>query len=158
MDAEKVGKRIAELRKAQNLTQKELAAKLHITDGAVSKWERGINFPDLSLLEPLAAALHTSVIQLLSLEDATNHEVADALSEISLAEKQHLVKELKNRALINTVIGLVLAAALFTASKIFANHNIYGLSQICTTGMLGPIGTLIGSEIYLIRRLRKLSC
>lgn len=156
MDAEKVGKRIAELRKEQGLTQKELASKLHITDGAVSKWERGINFPDLSLMEPLATALGTSVIQLLSLESATNHEVASAMSQISLTEKKRMIKNFKIRAFLNIIIGLILCFALLIASKIFANYNIYGLAQICTMGMLGFVGTIIGSEVHLVQHLRKL--
>lgn len=156
MDAKKIGKRIVELRKSKGMTQKELAAKLHVTDGAVSKWERGINFPDLSLMDSLAAALDTSVIQLLSLESATNYEVASVLSEISVIEKKRLAKELKLRAFVNIMIGLMLIVALLTASKIFADHDIYGLAQICTTGMLGFTGTLIGSEVYFIRHLHKL--
>lgn len=48
---------IAAARKEQNMTQKELAAALHVSDRAVSKWERGAGFPDISLLEPLADTL-----------------------------------------------------------------------------------------------------
>lgn len=51
MNAEYTGKKIAELRKNKDMTQKELAEKLHVTDKAVSKWERGVNFPDLELNE-----------------------------------------------------------------------------------------------------------
>ena len=45
MDAGKTGKFIAKKRKSMNMTQNELAKKLHITDKAVSKWERGLSFP-----------------------------------------------------------------------------------------------------------------
>ena len=65
MDAEKVGKFISERRKAMNLTQNELAHKLHITDKAVSKWERGLSFPDISILIPLAEILNISLYDLL---------------------------------------------------------------------------------------------
>ena len=65
MDAEKTGKFICEKRKAINLTQKELAEKLHITDKAVSKWERGLSFPDISILIPLAEILNISLYDLL---------------------------------------------------------------------------------------------
>lgn len=65
MDAEKTGKFISEKRKAINLTQKELANKLHITDKAVSKWERGLSFPDISILIPLAEILNISLYDLL---------------------------------------------------------------------------------------------
>ena len=47
------------------MTQKELAAALHVSDRAVSKWERGAGFPDISLLEPLADALGLGVLDLL---------------------------------------------------------------------------------------------
>ena len=43
MDAKKLGQFIAEIRKEQNMTQAELASKLHVTDKAVSKWERGVS-------------------------------------------------------------------------------------------------------------------
>lgn len=65
MDAEKIGKFISERRKAINLTQNELAKKLHITDKAVSKWERGLSLPDISVLIPLAEILDISLYDLL---------------------------------------------------------------------------------------------
>ena len=46
MDSEKMGKYIAKLRKQKNMTQKELADKINVTDKAVSKWERGKGIPD----------------------------------------------------------------------------------------------------------------
>ena len=65
MDAGKTGKFISEKRKAINLTQKELADKLHVTDKAVSKWERGLSFPDISILIPLAEILDINLYDLL---------------------------------------------------------------------------------------------
>lgn len=65
MDAGKIGKFISERRKAINLTQNELANKLHITDKAVSKWERGLSLPDISVLIPLAEILDIGLYDLL---------------------------------------------------------------------------------------------
>ena len=65
MDIGKIGKFISERRKASNLTQNELAKKLHITDKAVSKWERGLSLPDISVLIPLAEILDISLYDLL---------------------------------------------------------------------------------------------
>ena len=65
MDKEKTGALIAAARKEKNMTQKELAKALHVSDRAVSKWERGAGFPDVSLLEPLADALGLRVLDLL---------------------------------------------------------------------------------------------
>ena len=66
MDAHKTGALIAQTRKERGLTQKELSQALHVSAQAVSKWERGLNFPDLSLLEPLGDCLGLTVSELLS--------------------------------------------------------------------------------------------
>ena len=60
------GAQIKTLRENKKLTQEELAQKINVTAKAVSKWETGNGFPDISLLEPLASALGISVIELLS--------------------------------------------------------------------------------------------
>lgn len=57
---------IRRLRERKKLTQEELAEKIHVSGKAVSKWETGKGFPDISLLELLAKALDISVIELLS--------------------------------------------------------------------------------------------
>ncbi|MBG0788399.1 MAG: helix-turn-helix transcriptional regulator [Anaerolineaceae bacterium] len=62
---------ISNLRKEKQLTQKDLAEQLGVTDKAVSKWERGLSCPDISLLSPLAAILGISVSELLNGERAT---------------------------------------------------------------------------------------
>ena len=57
MNQKKIGKFISERRKHKNLTQQELANLLNISDRAVSKWERGINLPDASLMLELCNIL-----------------------------------------------------------------------------------------------------
>ena len=66
MDAQKTGRLITQARKEKGLTQKGLAQVLHVSAQAVSKWERGLNFPDLALLEPLGDCLGLTVSELLS--------------------------------------------------------------------------------------------
>lgn len=65
LDKEKFGAFVAALRKERGLTQKELAGRLYVSDKAVSKWERGLSLPDVTLLTPLAEALGVSVTELL---------------------------------------------------------------------------------------------
>jgi transcriptional regulator with XRE-family HTH domain len=65
MNYEKIGEFIAEKRKEKNLTQVELARKLGVTDKAVSKWERGLGCPDVSILEILSKELDVSILELL---------------------------------------------------------------------------------------------
>ena len=66
MDNLQTGAFIRELRKDKGLTQKDLAGQLHITDRAVSKWERGLCAPDLATLEPLAEILGVTVTELIA--------------------------------------------------------------------------------------------
>ncbi len=65
MDNIKTGNLIKEQRKEKGMTQKDLAKILNITDSAVSKWERGICAPDISLIESLAAALDITVTEII---------------------------------------------------------------------------------------------
>lgn len=65
MTNEKMAALIAGRRKAMGMTQKQLAEKLHVTDKAVSKWERNLSCPDIATLAPLAAALEVTVPELL---------------------------------------------------------------------------------------------
>ena len=79
MDTEKFGKFIAACRMDNHMTQKELAQKLQVTDKAVSRWERGKGFPDISFLVPLSEALNISVPELMRSErDDTKREVFSA--------------------------------------------------------------------------------
>ena len=63
---------IKALREKQNLTQKELAEQIGVSDKTVSKWETGKGLPDITLLEPLAGALGVSVTELLAGEIRVN--------------------------------------------------------------------------------------
>ena len=66
------GAMIRRLRENRGMTQQQLAEKLAVSDKAVSKWETGRGYPDISLIEPLAGALGVSIIELFSGEDVTN--------------------------------------------------------------------------------------
>ena len=72
MDKYVTGAVIRKLRESKNMTQEELAEKIYVTGKAVSKWENGQGFPDISLIEPLSKALDISVIELLSGETIFN--------------------------------------------------------------------------------------
>lgn len=77
MDAEKFGRFVADRRKNLNMTQKDLAAKIQVTDKAVSKWERGLGFPDINTIEVLAAALDVSITELMKSEITNANAVAE---------------------------------------------------------------------------------
>lgn len=90
MNNEKIGNFIRFLRKEANLTQKELADKLGITDRAVSKWERGRGCPDISLIEDVAKILGVSVLELLKGERLEKKD----LKEQDLIETMNYTKKL----------------------------------------------------------------
>ena len=66
MDCEKIGALILRLRRERGMTQRQLAQCLSVTDKAVSKWERGLGCPDVSLLPGLSAALGVELTALLA--------------------------------------------------------------------------------------------
>ena len=66
------GSMIRQLRERRAITQQQLAEKLSVSDKAVSRWETGRGYPDITLVEPLAAAPGVSVIELFSGENVVN--------------------------------------------------------------------------------------
>ena len=97
MDHYVTGTTIKALREKYRMTQAELAEKLCVSDKAVSKWENGRGFPDVSLLEPLGKALHISVPELLCGQTVTNTNRASNI--------------LKSRFYVCPVCGNVILAA-----------------------------------------------
>jgi len=86
MNNEKMGHFIAELRRTHQMTQKELAAKLDVSDKAVSKWERGQSYPDILLLAPLSESLGITVMELLDGERAGQKTAEAETSVINALE------------------------------------------------------------------------
>ncbi len=76
------GTMIRELREQKRVTQAELAAKLSVSDKAISKWETGKGYPDISLIEPLSAALGISVIELLSGVNVNNQNRSGNMKKV----------------------------------------------------------------------------
>lgn len=111
MDHQKIGSFIAQVRKERGLTQKELGAQLHVSDRAVSKWERGLNLPDASLFEPLCEELGITVTELLrgEREEATIPELEKMVSDtVILAGKKEKAKKRYRTLAVLLVIALLL--------------------------------------------------
>lgn len=129
MDNIKIGTFIKQLRKEKKLTQKELAEKLGITDRAISKWERGLGCPDISLLEPLANALDTSILELLKgehLQKNQSYTEKDLLESMHLSKKNTL-KKIKNISNYITIIIITITSLFIIITNIksilFANQT-----------------------------------
>lgn len=117
MDQIKIGRFIAERRKAKNLTQMQLAEKLCITDRAISKWERGKGMPDSSLMLDLCDELEISVNELLS------GEIIDMKEYNQKAEQQlmEMVKERekKDKILLHIEVFIGVLASIILLSCVF---------------------------------------
>lgn len=81
MDQIKIGRFIAEMRKEQSLTQRQLADRIGISDKTVSKWETGKGLPEVSLMMPLCDTLRINVNELLSGERLTDSEYQEKAEE-----------------------------------------------------------------------------
>ncbi len=99
MDQVKIGGFIAKCRKEKNMTQRELADKLGISDKTISKWETGNGLPEASLMVPLCDALGITVNELLTGERITAEEYKERAEEtmVALAEMKTEVSSLKRK-------------------------------------------------------------
>lgn len=82
MDSKKIGRQIFSLRTEKGMTQKELADKMHLSDRTVSKWERGVGLPDISLLRELSAILEVNIENLLSGDLNANDTIGGNMKNI----------------------------------------------------------------------------
>lgn len=119
MNKEIFGAFIAQTRKEIGLTQKSLADQLHVTDKAVSKWERGLCYPDLTLMEKLAAALGLTMTELMACQREKEEEIPvqnqdlamRSLLDISGETIQRQRKTIWKRVAVAAAVLLVLLAA-----------------------------------------------
>ena len=121
MDQIKIGKFIAEERKAKKYTQRELADKLSISDKTISKWERGNGFPEVSLLLPLCNELEITVNELLSGErlQAMDYKKKAEENMVNLVkEAQESKKKIIMSAMVSVLV-IVAAVPLFVVAGMF---------------------------------------
>lgn len=116
MDLVKIGKYVAGKRKELGLTQKQLAEKLGMSDKSVSKWERGICLPDVSVYEEYCSILGISINEFLAGEDIAQENIVkkseDNLIQIT-TDSKHRQKKLKTVIAVLSV--LVLATAMIVS-------------------------------------------
>lgn len=130
MDNLKTGKYIQKLRQEKNLTQNDLAKKLFISDKAISKWERGLCAPDISLLEKLAEILDTSVIELLRGERLNNNSINknDALNTINDIKEITTKSNIKK---IDKIFMCLLIILILYILLLFINPIKYQKYKLC---------------------------
>lgn len=115
MDNTKTGALIAERRRALGLTQEALADRLHVTNKAVSKWERGLSFPGVDLLVPLAETLGVTVMDLLAGEVVEPPQAAETAEAVAVGALTDAQRTRRRAWLAVDLMGMFLAAVLIIA-------------------------------------------
>lgn len=123
MDHQKFAQCVKDARTEKGLTQKELASRLHISDKAVSKWERGLSFPDIELLGPLSQELTIPLSVLLNVEELTgNAENAHGqgfetlLADLLAVMKENVQREFHRRRRGLRILSIILAILIILAA------------------------------------------
>ena len=152
MDAVRTGGLIAQVRREKELTQKDLAEKLHVSVQAVSKWERGLSCPDIGLLEPLAEALDLTVTELLAGERGQTPGEEAVRDTLRLGLAQLSPKIRRWRWLFIAAAALLLALVLWLG-YVWVRDNTEWLPQretvvreLDTSGQDGQIASALGSS------------
>lgn len=153
MDANKFGRFVAERRKELKMTQKDLATKIQVTDKAVSKWERGLGFPDITTIECLADALNVSIIELMKSERETENVAIDetvVVDVLDMAGKD--VQKKQTRILIILFVTTFLCALAEMLQSIDWKAEKLSMSAtIPYTAIIPGIVTIIVSVIYKLK-------
>lgn len=145
MDAKKFGTFIATLRKENGMTQVELAKKLRVTDKAVSKWERGLGFPDINTIEPLADALGVSVLEIMRSERISETEITQDTAAAALTDTFEFVK-FQRKAERKSIIKI----AGCIAAVLFLIFLIDGMGWLGFAMVYFPVICLVASVALLI--------
>ncbi len=153
MEAEKFGKFIARCRKNREMTQKELARKLNVTEQAVSRWECGKGFPDIQLLVPLAESLEISVSELMNLEKKNDEKATKTLTDgdvkrmlVNLSEMEKKNRR-ENKNL--TAICIVITAVAGTSAW------LSGHASFLAAWILGAFTAVAAAGLFLFIRSQK---
>ena len=125
MDPKKTGIIISDARKKLNMTQKDLADKLYVSDKAVSKWERGLCFPDISVLIPLTEILNISLYDLLRGEKVNKKEVEETIKNtINYSNSEIKRKKKKYITICSIIISIIVLVSIVSLIFISKNNDI----------------------------------
>lgn len=132
------GKFISDLRKEKNLTQKQLAEILNVSDKAISRWETGKGFPDVNSLIALSEFFKVSVNELLTgkiIEEETLSEIADKNVIVAIETKEKAVKKKKLQTILCVIIFSVLLLPpaiptfIYLVDSIITNASFENISE-----------------------------
>lgn len=160
MDLKEFGRFVARLRHERGLTQSQLAEELGVTDKAVSRWERAIGFPDITLLAPLASALGVSVSELVAarrFDAGESSPVSDSEAEDIAAASVGLAERLAAQSRVSGWLGGA-AALLFGTFILVSGHAslggavlaglLFAVPVICLYMLVTNFDDVVSRRIY----------
>ena len=158
MDQIKIGGFLKDLRKEKGITQEQLAEKLGVSGRTISRWETGNNMPDISLLVEIAEFFDVSIPEIIKGERKSEDmkeetkEVSETMSDYARAEKEQLLKSIRNMSILGLAALLLFMVLNITGA--YDRNNLlryaYGISEaliyvtvvmfpLYTTGLLSKI-------------------
>ena len=158
MDQKKIGAFLKDLRREKEITQEQLAEELGVSGRTISRWETGNNMPDISLLVEIAEYFDVSIPEIIKGERKSEDmkeeakEVAENMSDYAKAEKEQLVKSIRNMSIMG--LAALLIHMVLDVTGIYDKNNLlryaYGISEsliyvtvvmfpLYTTGLLSKI-------------------
>lgn len=145
MNQEKIGKFIAERRKEQKLTQEQLAEKLNISKNAVSKWERGLNLPDVSIMQELCKILVITLNELFvgeKISDEQYKEVAEdnLLNAIKIYTTKGKIEILQILTELLILSGIIITISL---TEIIAKTTTEKIITFCIGAFIWTFGMIL---------------
>lgn len=148
MDITKTGNLIKELRTEKELTQKELAEKLNVSTAAVSKWENGKGFPDISILEPLSAELGISITELVKGEKTTEIPENDFIAKdiIEISKKEIKFEKARQIFITAAFLATILIVNIFIIFDAFSGNLLNTEFSFPTPSLIGLFMFLFGGN------------
>ena len=128
MNQEEMGKFIAKCRKDKNITQEKLSELLRVDRTTISKWERGISSPDISILKDLCKELDISILELF--ECNKNEITNNDKDELTIKAIKFYEKKMKNKTLKNMIILFLIIILSMTIFLLSNWYNKYDLIYI----------------------------
>ena len=131
MDPKKTGEFLAQLRKEQGLTQKELAEKLHVSDKAISRWETGKGFPETGLLITISELLGISVGELLSGQRMEPARIKEETDKVIVQSFRQTDKKAAAMVLTAVVSAVVICALLIGWIATALPREVQAMDFLC---------------------------
>ena len=149
MDQIKIGKFIAKIRKEKDMTQRELADALLISDKTVSKWECGKGLPEVSLMMPLCEVLGISVNDLLTGERVSELDYKEKAEEnmMNLMEENQKNKKIWMAGMICAIITVIAVCSLVVIASYIEMHIAIRILVILLAFAIAAVG--IGATVVL---------